>query len=213
MWSGCIVVDRQCRGSNGNSKIEGYMWVSDKGAHHWDTNSTLTLHTVSLLTHPPKLASPMKPGLQSSPDLQDIAQWGMSFSLCPAWSMFSNQPTMSMHCCHSVNLPMSGSKCMHSLLTFLPIPHKAHKHFDRAAYPNIAPANTNSDTCVNLLSHLSHSILSSPSNYYTLTGWQGRIKADMALELKACLRKITGIDVYIWWEGWEERYSECSIMS
>ena len=164
---------------------------------HRDINSTLTLHTVPLLTHPPKLPSPMKPGLQSSPDLQDIAQGGMSFSLFPAQSMFSNQPTMSMHCCRSVNLPTSGSKCMHSLLTFLPIPHEAHKHFDHAAYPNIAPANTNSDTCVNSLSHLSHSILSSPSNYYTLTGRQGRIEVNMALELKACLRKVTGIDVYI----------------
>ena len=163
---------------------------------HLDINSTLTLHTVPLLTHPPKLPSPMKPGLQSSPDLQDIAQQGMSFSLCPAQLMFSNQPTMSMHCCCSVNLPMSGSKCMHLLLTFLPIPHEAHKNFDRAAYPNIAPANPNSDTCANSLSHLSHSILSSPSNYYTLAGQQGGIEADMALELKACLRKITGIGVY-----------------
>ena len=139
----------------------------------------------------------MKPGLQSSPDLQDIAQQGMSFSLCPAQLMFSNHHTMSMHCCCSVNLPMSGSKCMHSLLTFLLIPPKAHKHFDHAAYPNIVPANTNSDTCANSLSHLSHLILSSLSNYYTFTGQQGRIEADRALELKACLRKITGIGVYV----------------
>ena len=139
----------------------------------------------------------MKPGLQSSPDLQDIARGGMSFSLCPAQSIFSNQPTMSMHCCRSVNLPTSGSKCTHLLLTFLLIPHEARKHFDHAAYPNIVPANTNSDTCANSLSHLSHLILSSLSNYYTFTGQQRRIEADRALELKACLRKITGIGVYV----------------
>ena len=31
---GCIVVDRQCRGSTGKVKIEGYMSVSDGEAHH-----------------------------------------------------------------------------------------------------------------------------------------------------------------------------------
>ena len=35
VWSGCIVVDWWCRGSNGKAKIEGYMWVSDEKAHHW----------------------------------------------------------------------------------------------------------------------------------------------------------------------------------
>ena len=34
MWSGCIVVDRQCRGSKGTAKIEGYMSISDEEAHH-----------------------------------------------------------------------------------------------------------------------------------------------------------------------------------
>ena len=30
----CIVVDRQCRESEGKVKIEGYMSVSDEEAHH-----------------------------------------------------------------------------------------------------------------------------------------------------------------------------------
>ena len=38
---GCIVVDQQCRGSNGKVKIEGYMSISDEEAHqhgHWFHN-------------------------------------------------------------------------------------------------------------------------------------------------------------------------------
>ena len=31
---GCVVVDQQCRESNGKAKIEGYMRVSDEEAHH-----------------------------------------------------------------------------------------------------------------------------------------------------------------------------------
>ena len=30
----CIVVDQQCRESEGKAKIEGYMRVSDEEAHH-----------------------------------------------------------------------------------------------------------------------------------------------------------------------------------
>ena len=33
VWSECVVVDRQCRGSKGNVKIEGYMNISDEEAH------------------------------------------------------------------------------------------------------------------------------------------------------------------------------------
>ena len=36
VW-GCIVVDQQCRGSNGKVKIEAYTWVSDENAHHQGT--------------------------------------------------------------------------------------------------------------------------------------------------------------------------------
>ena len=31
----CIVVDQQCRESEGKVKIEGYMSVSDEEAHQW----------------------------------------------------------------------------------------------------------------------------------------------------------------------------------
>ena len=36
----CIVVDRQCRESEGKAKIEGYMSVSDEGAHHWPQDAS-----------------------------------------------------------------------------------------------------------------------------------------------------------------------------
>ena len=35
----CIVVDRQCRESEGKAKIEGYMSVSDEEAHHHDSST------------------------------------------------------------------------------------------------------------------------------------------------------------------------------
>ena len=31
----CVVVDQQCRESEGKAKIEGYMSISDEEAHHW----------------------------------------------------------------------------------------------------------------------------------------------------------------------------------
>ena len=33
---GCIMVDQQCRESNGKVKIEGYTRVSDEHAHQWN---------------------------------------------------------------------------------------------------------------------------------------------------------------------------------
>ena len=42
----CIVVDRQCRESEGKVKIEGYMSVSDEEAHH-----PLSTEIVTVLSH------------------------------------------------------------------------------------------------------------------------------------------------------------------
>ena len=42
----CIGVDRQCRESEGNAKIEGYMSVSDEEAHH-----PLSIEIVTVLSH------------------------------------------------------------------------------------------------------------------------------------------------------------------
>ena len=45
VWShqqGCIVVDQQCRESNGKVKIEGYMRVSDEQAHQCDLSSVVS---------------------------------------------------------------------------------------------------------------------------------------------------------------------------
>ena len=33
VWSECVVVDQQCRGSKRKAKIEGYMSISDEEAH------------------------------------------------------------------------------------------------------------------------------------------------------------------------------------
>ena len=40
------MVDRQCRGSKGKAKIEGYMSVSDEEAHH-----PLSTEIVTVLSH------------------------------------------------------------------------------------------------------------------------------------------------------------------
>ena len=42
----CIVVDRQCRESEGKAKIEGYMSISDEEAHH-----PLSTEIVTVLSH------------------------------------------------------------------------------------------------------------------------------------------------------------------
>ena len=47
MWPyqwGCVVVDQQCRGSNGKRKIEGYTRVSDEEAHHHFSQPKLKLY-------------------------------------------------------------------------------------------------------------------------------------------------------------------------
>ena len=51
----CIVVDRQCRESEGKAKIEGYMSVSDEEAHQWvNILQEVCNHTPSQLHAYPK---------------------------------------------------------------------------------------------------------------------------------------------------------------
>ena len=42
----CVVVDRRCRESEGNAKIEEYMSISDEEAHH-----PLSTEIVTVLSH------------------------------------------------------------------------------------------------------------------------------------------------------------------
>ena len=47
----CVGVDRQCRESEGKAKIEGYMSVSDEGAHHCKLTASLVHAAYEYLFH------------------------------------------------------------------------------------------------------------------------------------------------------------------
>ena len=98
---GCIVVDQQCRGSNGKVKIEGYTRVSDEEAHQCilllvSRNYLMPSYLISVLVMTLGISS--KPTSTIAPLALLLITYTIDLSLifpllCPLFPMPTHQPT------------------------------------------------------------------------------------------------------------------------